>query len=315
MKKGLVIKSTGSWFSVKIENNEIINCRIKGKFRLKGIKTTSPVTVGDNVTIELQEDGNGLIVEIEQRKNYIIRKSVNLSKRTHIIASNIDLAFLVVTINHPKTYANFIDRFLVSAEAYNIPTTIIFNKIDLLNKEEEKELEEYFKTYSNIGYNCIKTSVNKNINIDKVTKEMKGKTSVFSGNSGVGKSSLINLIDSKLNIKTSEISDSHNQGKHTTTFAEMHELDFGGYIIDTPGIKGLGIVDIEKEIIHHYFPEMRDLMNECKFNNCVHVNEPKCAVKDALENGEIAISRYQNYLSLYHEDNNSGFRESLYIPK
>ncbi|MEN8928323.1 MAG: ribosome small subunit-dependent GTPase A [Flavobacteriales bacterium] len=316
MKKGLVIKSTGSWFSVKLENGEIIPCRIKGKFRLKGIRTTSPVTVGDFVKIEIQEDENGLIIEIEDRKNYIIRKSVNLSKKSHIIASNIDLAFLVVTINHPKTYANFIDRFLVSAEAYHIPTTIIFNKIDLHSEEENTEMDELISIYSSIGYHCIKTSVEKNINIEEVTKEMKGKTSVFSGNSGVGKSSLINLIDSKLDIKTSEISDSHNQGKHTTTFAEMHELAFGGYIIDTPGIKGLGIVDIEKEVIHHYFPEMRALMNNCKFNNCVHINEPKCAVKDAFEKGEIAESRYQNYWSLYHEDdNNKGFRESLYVPK
>ncbi len=315
MKKGLVIKSTGSWFSVKTENGEIVNCRIKGKFRLKEIKTTSPVTVGDFVMIEMQEDDNGLIIEIEDRKNYIIRKSVNLSKRAHIIASNIDLAFLVVTINHPKTYANFIDRFLVSAEAYHIPTTIIFNKIDLLTEEELLELEEYIRIYSAIGYTCIKTSVEENINIDKVMEEMKGKTSVFSGNSGVGKSSLINLIDSDMNIKTDDISDSHNQGKHTTTFAEMHELKFGGYIIDTPGIKGLGIVDIEKEVIHHYFPEMRAIMNNCKFNNCVHVNEPKCAVKDAVENGEISESRYQNYLNLYYGDDESGWRESMYAPK
>ena len=315
LKKGLVIKSTGSWFSVKIENGEIVNCRIKGKFRLKEIKTTSPVTVGDFVMIEMQEDDNGLIIEIEDRKNYIIRKSVNLSKRAHIIASNIDLAFLVVTINHPKTYANFIDRFLVSAEAYHIPTTLIFNKIDLLTEEELLELEEYIRIYSKIGYKCIKTSVEENINIDKVMDEMKGKTSVFSGNSGVGKSSLINLIDSDMNIKTDDISDSHNQGKHTTTFAEMHELKFGGYIIDTPGIKGLGIVDIEKEVIHHYFPEMRAIMNNCKFNNCVHVNEPKCAVKDAVENGEISESRYQNYLNLYYGDDESGWRESMYAPK
>lgn len=315
MKKGLVIKSTGSWFSVKIENGEIVNCRIKGKFRLKGIRTTSPVTVGDFVLIEIQEDDNGIIVEIEDRKNYIIRKSVNLSKKSHIIASNIDLAFLVVTINHPKTYSNFIDRFLVSAEAYHIPTTIIFNKIDLLSEAEELELEEYISIYSTIGYHCLKTSVEKNINIGEVMNEMKGKTSVFSGNSGVGKSSLINLIDSDMNIKTDDISDSHNQGKHTTTFAEMHELKFGGYIIDTPGIKGLGIVDIEKEVIHHYFPEMRELMNECKFNNCVHINEPKCAVKDALESGEISESRYKNYLNLYYGDDESGWRESMFAPK
>ncbi|MGB1040962.1 MAG: ribosome small subunit-dependent GTPase A [Flavobacteriales bacterium] len=315
MKKGLVIKSTGSWYSVKTEDNEIVNCRIKGKFRLKEIKTTSPVTVGDTVKIEIQEEGSGIIVEIEQRKNYIIRKSVNLSKRAHIIASNIDMAFLVITINHPKTYSNFIDRFLVSAEAYNIPVSLIFNKIDLYQENEIEEMNQLIEIYSNIGFNCYQTSAEKNIGIEEVKKEMKDKTSVFSGNSGVGKSTLINLIDNKLDIKTSDISDSHNQGRHTTTFAEMHELSFGGHIIDTPGIKGLGIVDIEKEEIHHYFPEMRALMNECKFNNCVHVNEPKCAIKQALENGEISTSRYENYLSLYHEDDKSGFRESLYIPK
>lgn len=315
MKKGLVIKSTGSWYSVKMSNGEIIPCRIKGKFRLKGIQTTSPVTVGDEVQIEMQDDDNGTIVEIEPRKNYIIRKSVNLSKKAHIIASNIDLAFLVITVNYPKTYLNFIDRFLVSAEAYHIPTTLIFNKIDLLSPQELEELEKLIAIYTKIGYNCIKTSVEKNINIEAVMEEMKDKTSVFSGNSGVGKSSLINLIDKDLDIKTSDISDSHNQGKHTTTFAEMHELKFGGHIIDTPGIKGLGIIDIEKEVIHHYFPEMRAIMNQCKFNNCVHINEPKCAVKEAVENGEIAEFRYQNYFNLYQGDDVSGFRESLYAPK
>ncbi|MEN8811195.1 MAG: ribosome small subunit-dependent GTPase A [Flavobacteriales bacterium] len=315
MKKGLVIKSTGSWYSVKLSNGTIIQCRIKGKFRLKGIERTNPVTVGDIVSIEIQEDDNGMIVEIETRKNYIIRKSVNLSKKAHIIASNIDLAFLVVTVNYPKTYLNFIDRFLVTAEAYHIPTTLVFNKIDLLNDNELKELNNLVETYSKIGYSCIKTSVEKNINIEEVKAQMKNKTSVFSGNSGVGKSSLINLIDNSLDIKTSDISDSHNQGKHTTTFAEMHELKFGGHIIDTPGIKGLGIIDIEQEVIHHYFPEMRAIMNECKFNNCVHVNEPKCAVKKAVEEGNIAEFRYQNYLNLYYGDENPGFRESLYAPK
>lgn len=315
MKKGLVIKSTGSWYSVKLSNGTIIQCRIKGKFRLKGIETTNPVTVGDIVSIEIQEDDNGMIVEIETRKNYIIRKSVNLSKKAHIIASNIDLAFLVVTVNYPKTYLNFIDRFLVTAEAYHIPTTLVFNKIDLLNDNELKDLDNLVETYSKIGYSCIKTSVEKNINIEEVKAQMKNKTSVFSGNSGVGKSSLINLIDNSLDIKTSDISDSHNQGKHTTTFAEMHELKFGGHIIDTPGIKGLGIIDIEQEVIHHYFPEMRAIMNECKFNNCVHVNEPKCAVKKAVEEGNIAEFRYQNYLNLYYGDENPGFRESLYAPK
>ena len=315
MKQGLVIKSTGSWYSVKTESNEVIQCRIKGKFRLKDIKTTNPVTVGDEVKIVIQEDGNGVIQEIEPRKNYIIRKSVNLSKRAHIIAANIDMAFLVITINHPKTYTNFIDRFLVSAEAYNIPVSLIFNKIDLYNEAENNTLESLIKIYSNIGFHCIKTSAKKNIGVDAVKAEMKNKTSVFSGNSGVGKSTLINLIDSHLSIKTSDISDTHNQGKHTTTFAEMHELSFGGHIIDTPGIKGLGIVDIEKEEIHHYFPEMRAIMNNCKFNNCVHINEPNCAVKEGVEAGEISESRYENYLNLYHEDTESGFRESMYAPK
>lgn len=315
MKKGLVIKSTGSWYSVKLLDGTIVPCRIKGKFRLQGIQTTNPVTVGDVVQIELQEDENGMIVKIEPRKNYIIRKSVNLSKKAHIIASNIDLAFLVVTVNYPKTYLNFIDRFLVTAEAYHIPTVLIFNKIDLLSKTELEELETLIQIYSKIGYQCIKTSVEKNVNIEEVKTMMTHKTSVFSGNSGVGKSSLINLIDQSLNIKTSDISDSHNQGKHTTTFAEMHELKFGGHIIDTPGIKGLGIIDIEKEEIHHYFPEMRKRMNECKFNNCVHVNEPACAIKEALEKGEIADFRYENYLNLFHGDDTSGFRESLYAPK
>ena len=315
MKKGLVIKSTGSWYSVKLLDGTIVPCRIKGKFRLQGIQTTNPVTVGDIVQIELQEDENGMIVKIEPRKNYIIRKSVNLSKKAHIIASNIDLAFLVVTVNYPKTYLNFIDRFLVTAEAYHIPTVLIFNKIDLLSKTELEELETLIQIYSKIGYQCIKTSVEKKVNIEEVKTMMTHKTSVFSGNSGVGKSSLINLIDQSLNIKTSDISDSHNQGKHTTTFAEMHELKFGGHIIDTPGIKGLGIIDIEKEEIHHYFPEMRKRMNECKFNNCVHVNEPACAIKEALEKGEIADFRYENYLNLFHGDDTTGFRESLYAPK
>jgi ribosome biogenesis GTPase / thiamine phosphate phosphatase len=315
LKKGLVIKSTGSWYSVKLLDGTIVPCRIKGKFRLQGIQTTNPVTVGDVVQIELQEDENGMIVKIEPRKNYIIRKSVNLSKKAHIIASNIDLAFLVVTVNYPKTYLNFIDRFLVTAEAYHIPTVLIFNKIDLLSKTELEELETLIQIYSKIGYQCIKTSVEKNVNIEEVKTMMTHKTSVFSGNSGVGKSSLINLIDQSLNIKTSDISDSHNQGKHTTTFAEMHELKFGGHIIDTPGIKGLGIIDIEKEEIHHYFPEMRKRMNECKFNNCVHVNEPACAIKEAIEQGEIADFRYENYLNLFHGDDTTGFRESLYAPK
>ena len=315
MYKAQVIKSTGSWYFVKNEDNEFVNCRIKGKFRLKGIRTTNPITVGDFVEYELLEDGTGIISKIEERKNYIIRKSVNLSKRAHIIASNIDVAFLVVTLYHPKTFVNFIDRFLISAEAYHIPTILIFNKIDLFSEKEMEELNELIAIYEKIGYKCIKTSVDKNINMDLVKIEMKDKTTVFSGHSGVGKSSLINLIDNDLNIKTNIISESHSQGKHTTTFAEMHELKFGGYIIDTPGIKGLGIVYIEKHEINHYFPEMNRIRVNCKFNNCVHISEPNCAVKESVESGEISEVRYKSYQNLFLEEDDFGFRENLYGAK
>ena len=315
MQKGQVIKSTGSWYYVKNELGETVNCRIKGKFRMNGIKTTNPITVGDFVFYEILEDETGVISKIEERKNYIIRKSVNLSKRAHIIASNIDVAFLVVTLYHPVTSINFIDRFLISSEAYQIPTILIFNKIDLFSEEEMKELDELIAVYEKIGYQCIKTSVDKNINMDLVKAEMKDKTTVFSGHSGVGKSSLINLIDKNISIKTSEISEMHSQGKHTTTFAEMHELKFGGYIIDTPGIKGLGIVDIEKDEINHYFVEMNEIRNDCKFNNCVHISEPNCAIKEAVEIGEISKIRYKSYQSLFLEEDDFGFRENLYGPK
>lgn len=315
LKQGLVIKSTGSWYSVRENNGNVINCRIKGKFRLKDIKTTNPISVGDVVNFEIVDEDGGVIKSIEERKNYIIRKSVNLSKRAHIIASNIDIAFLVVTLYEPKTFVSFIDRFLVSAEAYRIPAVIIFNKVDILNKEQNKELEELINIYEKIGYPCIKTSVTENYNLDKVKELMKDKVTVFSGHSGVGKSSLINALDNNISIKTSEISEQHKQGKHTTTFAEMHELNFGGFIIDTPGIRGLGLVDIEKEELSHYYPEMRAIMNECKFNNCVHINEPNCAVKEAVKTGEISESRYNTYYNIYNEVDDNGFRENLYGPK
>lgn len=315
MNKGLVIKSTGSWYSIKNEANELIECRIQGKFRLKDIETTNPVAVGDVVYYDPIEDGTGVIKKIEERKNYIIRKSVNLSKRAHIIASNVDQAFLVITIKDPKTYPYFIDRFLVSAEAYGIKTILVFNKVDLLNDSEKVELEELIDIYQNIGYTCIKTSVENEIGIDTLKNHFKDKVSMIGGHSGVGKSSLINMLDSSLDIRVGEISSSHKQGKHTTTYAEMHELNFGGYIIDTPGIRGLGLVDIEKERICYYYPEFVAKMNDCKFNNCVHINEPKCAVKEGVENGEIAEMRYENYLNLYFEDDDSNYRENLYGPK
>ncbi len=316
MRRGLVIKSTGSWYIVKTDNKEVVECRIKGKFRLKGIDTTNPIAVGDYVQFEMIEDGTGVISVIEDRKNYIIRKSVNLSKKAHIIASNIDQAILVVTYKEPKTHMSFIDRFLVSAEAYDIPAILVFNKVDLLDEEEEMELLGLIHIYNQIGYDCMTTSVTAHANIDEFGKLLKNKTSVVGGHSGVGKSSLINAVDTNMDIRVGEISDMHKQGKHTTTFAEMHELSIGGHIIDTPGIRGLGLVDLEKEQLAHFYPEMRAIMHECKFNNCVHINEPKCAVKEAVENGGISEFRYETYLSLYHgEEGIGGYRENLYGPK
>lgn len=316
MQKGLVIKSTGSWYQVKTSDKEIIPCRIKGKFRLKGIDTTNPISVGDYVHFEMEKDETGVISKIDKRKNYIIRKSVNLSKKAHIIASNIDVAFLVITYKNPETFPSFIDRFLVSAEAYYIPTILVFNKVDLLNEDEFIDMYGMIDMYESIGYKCINTSAETGLHIEELKALFKDKTSVIGGNSGVGKSSLINALDKTLDIRVGEISEQHKQGRHTTTFAEMHELPFGGHIIDTPGIRGLGLVDINKETLSHYYPEMAAVMNQCKFNNCVHINEPKCAVKEAVENEEISASRYNTYLSMYEEEEENGsYRENLYGPK
>lgn len=295
---GIVYKSTGSWYVVKSSNGVFYQCRIKGKFRIKGIKNTNPVAVGDVVTFELDEAKNGIIQEIHERKNYIIRKSVNLSKQTHIIASNIDVAFLVITLNNPPTFTTFIDRFLVTAEAYRIPVVLLFNKIDTYNEEELLEIKYLAAIYRKIGYECVGISATNNRNIDKVKALMQDKTCVISGHSGVGKTTLINAIAPNLQLKTAEISQQHQQGQHTTTFAEMFDLDFGARIIDTPGIKGFGVVEIEKEELSDYFPELFALKSACKFNNCLHIDEPKCAVKEALENDEIAWSRYKSYLQI-----------------
>ncbi len=296
---GVVTKSTGSWYTVRTKQGKSIDCRIRGKFRIKGIKSTNPVTVGDVVDFEMEDDNkNGIISKIHNRKNYIIRKSVNLSKQTHIIAANIDQVFLLVTLDNPPTFPAFIDRFLATAEAYSIPAVLLFNKIDLYDKNllsKKKSLEEVYK---NIGYQCLDISATEKINIDRLKSIMKDKVSMFSGHSGVGKSTLINAIHPKLNLKTKETSTQHKQGQHTTTFAEMFELPFGGYIIDTPGIKGFGVVDFQKEEIGDYFPEFFTKKQFCKFNNCLHVNEPNCAVKEALEKGKIATSRYTSYLQL-----------------
>lgn len=304
MKKGLVIKSTGSWYYIKDnETGDLVSCNIRGKLRIKGIKSTNPVAVGDYVEYNISEDPEkGVIKNVLDRKNYIIRKSTNLSKQTHIIAANVDQAVLVVTIAYPDTYPIFIDRFLISAEAYRIPAKIIFNKTDLYDEKQIKVLQNLIEIYQKVGYECIAVSVKENTNIDKVKDLIKDKTSVFSGISGVGKSSLVNLIDPNLNLKVSEISDYHKSGKHTTTFAEMFELSNGGYIIDTPGIRGFGLHNIFDEELFHFFPEIFKASHNCKYHNCTHVHEPDCAVKNALETGEVSQLRYENYLKILFGD-------------
>lgn len=298
---GIVYKSTGSWYSVKTLNGKIYNCRIKGRFRLQGIKSTNPIAVGDCVDFDLEtknDTDTGIINHIQERKNYIVRKSVNLSKQTHIIASNIDQVFLLVTIDNPTTSTSFIDRFLMTSEAYSIKTVLLFNKIDVYDEETLLEVKYLAALYRQIGYECIGISAATGKNVDKVKDLMKTKVSMFSGHSGVGKSTLVNAIEPNLDLKTKEISDQHQQGQHTTTFAEMFDLSFDAKIIDTPGIKGFGVVDMEKEEISDYFPEFFELKQDCKFNNCLHVHEPKCAVKNALDNDEIAYSRYRSYISI-----------------
>ncbi|HKG07005.1 MAG TPA: ribosome small subunit-dependent GTPase A [Pedobacter sp.] len=299
--QGLVIKSTGSWYQVRTKDGADHYCRIKGKFRIQGIQTTNPIAVGDRVGFELEPNSDkGVIDTLEDRKNYIIRKSINLSKQAQIIAANMDQAFLVVTLASPRTSLGFIDRFLATAEAYSIPAMLIFNKLDLFSEEGIQILDEYKSIYENIGYPCYSVSALEGTNIPVIEDLLKDKVTLFSGHSGVGKSSLINALLPGREIKTGEISESSDKGQHTTTFAEMHLLPFGGYLIDTPGIRELGIFDIRPEELGHYFREMRDLMNQCRFNNCRHVNEPGCAVIEAVQEGEIELSRYESYLSIYH---------------
>lgn len=305
MKKGIVIKSTGSWYTVKTTDGNSLECRIKGNFRIKGIRSTNPIAVGDQVELTEQKENNnlggsiiGLITNILERKNYIIRKSSNLSKESHIIAANIDQAFLIVTIKYPVTTTTFIDRFLVSAEAYRIPCRIIFNKIDLYNEQQNTLMNCLIGVYEAVGYQCLKISAKKNIGIDQLKIMVQNNTNVFSGHSGVGKSTLINSIQPGIMLKTGIISDSHHSGKHTTTYSEMIDLDIGGFIIDTPGIKGFGLLEMAKEEISHYFPEMFQLLNNCQYYNCTHTHEPACAVKKAVAEGKIAESRYNTYLGL-----------------
>ena len=302
---GLVYKSTGSWYTVKSEQGDFMECRIKGKFRMQGIKSTNPIAVGDVVDYELDENSDtvtGTIHNIHDRKNYIVRKSVNLSKQTHIIASNIDVVFLLITINNPPTTTSFIDRFLVTAEAYGIEAVLVFNKIDTFDEAMRDEQLYLQYIYSEIGYKFLKVSALEKKGLEELKQMMIGKVSMFSGHSGVGKSTLVNALEPNLNLKTKNISEQSKQGQHTTTFAEMYDLSFDAKIIDTPGIKGFGIVDLEPAEISGYFPEFFKLKDQCKFNNCLHKEEPNCAVKNALENNKIAWSRYNSYLKILEGD-------------
>lgn len=305
--QGLITKSTGSWYQVQTPGGKRTDCRIKGIFRTKGITTTNPLAVGDIVDFEMEpEQETGIIINLQQRKNYIIRKSINLSKQGQIIASNLDQAVLVVTLASPRTSLGFIDRFLVTAEAYNVPAMLIYNKLDLFSEEGLKILADYKAIYEKIGYPCYEVSALEGTNIEEVSGFLKNKITLFSGHSGVGKSSLINALLPELALRTHHVSDWSDKGMHTTTFAEMFELPQGGFIIDTPGIRELGIIDIEKQELNHFFPEMRARLNNCRFNNCRHINEPGCAVLKALETNEIEPSRYESYLSIYNGNDTRG---------
>lgn len=312
--EGVVYKSTGSWYIVKAEDELFYECRIKGRFRIKGIKSTNPIAVGDHVSFDLETNNDkvtGVIHDIKERKNYIIRKSVNLSKQVHIIAANIDQVFLIITINNPVTTTSFIDRFLVTAEAYGIKTILVFNKIDTFDEETLDEQLYLQYIYSNIGYECLRVSASEGKGIDAIKEMMLGKVSMFSGHSGVGKSTLVNAVEPTLNLKTAEISEQHQQGQHTTTFAEMYDLSFDAQIIDTPGIRGFGVVDMEPSELGDYFPEFFALKEYCRFHNCMHKEEPQCAVKEALDNDEVAWSRYNSYIQIL-DGEDEHYRNDIY---
>lgn len=310
MDKGLVIKNTGSWYLVKTDEGSTVECKIKGNFRLKGIRSTNPVAVGDRVKIIRNQEGTAFITEIEDRKNYIIRRSSNLSKQSHIIASNLDQCMLIVTVNYPETSTTFIDRFLVSAEAYRVPVCLVFNKTDRYSEDENRYLDGLINLYTTIGYQCYKVSALNNIGIEEIKKALEGKITLFSGNSGVGKSTLINAILPEQNLKTGDISNVHNKGMHTTTFSEMFPVNGGGYIIDTPGIKGFGTFDMEDEEVGHYFKEIFKFSADCKYGNCTHRHEPGCAVREAVEKHYISESRYTSYLSILDDKEDGKYRSA-----
>ena len=308
--KGLVIKNTGSWYTVKTDDGNIVESKIKGNFRLKGIRSTNPVAVGDRVEIIRNQEGTAFISAIEDRRNYIIRKSQNLSKQSHIIAANVDQAFLIVTVNYPQTSTTFIDRFLASAEAYSVPVVLVFNKTDLLSEEERHYQDMMMTLYETVGYQCVAISAEQGDGVDTLLPLLHDKITLLSGNSGVGKSTLINRILPGVNLRTAEISDSHNTGMHTTTFSEMLLLPDGGYIIDTPGIKGFGTFNMEPEEISGFFKEIFRFSKDCRFNNCTHTHEPGCAVIKAVEDHYIAASRYQSYLSMLNDKDENKYREA-----
>lgn len=309
--KGLVIKNTGSWYTVKTDDGQLIESKIKGNFRLKGIRSTNPVAVGDRVEIITNQEGTAFISAIEDRRNYIIRKSPNLSKQSHILAANVDQALLVVTVNYPQTSTTFIDRFLASAEAYSVPVVLVFNKHDLLSEEELHYEKMMCTLYETVGYKCVEISAETGEGVEQLFPILKDQISLLSGNSGVGKSTLINRLIPHASQRTAEISDAHNTGMHTTTFSEMIELPGGGYLIDTPGIKGFGTFDIEKEELTSYFKEIFHFSKDCRFSNCTHTHEPGCAVIKAVEDHFIAASRYQSYLSMLEDKDENKYREAF----